>query len=166
MSIPLIQKPEKDDINTSIIAIKRNIERINMLLGLSNSEEIDTSEFVKKSEITDEVTIGNMQSVTSNAVAEALQNVSSEVSQAIQNERTTYYGTLTRGTVYVQGYQAGIICALRNNVGCGVFAFTTGGSSNGFATLNLLAGNNISSYISRVNSIVSIDSGTITVLKW
>lgn len=95
MSIPLIQKPEKDDINTSIIAIKRNIERINMLLGLSNSEEIDTSEFVKKSDIVDvveagnmnpvtsnavvpvdEVAIGNMQSVSSNSVAEAFNNIS------------------------------------------------------------------------------------------
>jgi len=71
MSIPLVQKAEKDDINTSIIAIKRNIERINMLLGLSNSEDIDTSEFVKKSDIVDEVTLDNMQSVTSNAVAVA-----------------------------------------------------------------------------------------------
>ena len=79
MSIPLIQKPEKDDINTSIIAIKRNIERINMLLGLSNSEEIDTSEFVKKSDIVDEVTVGNMQSVTSNAVAECLRYSTDEV---------------------------------------------------------------------------------------
>ena len=72
MSIPLVQEATKDAINTSIIAIKRNIERINMLLGLSNSEEIDTSEFVKKSNIVDEVTVGNMQSVTSNAVAEAV----------------------------------------------------------------------------------------------
>ncbi len=75
MSIPLIQKPDKDDINTSIIAIKRNIERINMLLGLSNSEEIDTSVFATKEELqalepVDEVTVDNMQSVTSNAVAE------------------------------------------------------------------------------------------------
>ena len=77
MSIPLIQKPEKDDINTSIIAIKRNIERINMLLGLSNSEEIDTSKFATKEELqqavtdlqpVDEVTVDNMHSVSSNAV--------------------------------------------------------------------------------------------------
>ena len=72
MSIPLVQNNEKDSINTSIIAIKRNIERINMLLGLSNSEEIDTSEFVKKSDIVDEVTLGNMQSVSSDAVAKSL----------------------------------------------------------------------------------------------
>lgn len=37
MSIPLVQKAEKDDINTSIIAIKRYIDRINQLLGLSDS---------------------------------------------------------------------------------------------------------------------------------
>lgn len=79
MSIPLVQNNEKDSINTSIIAIKRNIERINMLLGLSNSEEIDTSEFVKKSDIVDEVTVGNMHSVTSNAVAEVLSLKDTEV---------------------------------------------------------------------------------------
>lgn len=74
MSIPLVQNNEKDSINTSIIAIKRQIERINMLLGLSNSEEIDTSKFATKEELqalepVDEVTIDNMHSVTSNAVA-------------------------------------------------------------------------------------------------
>ena len=80
MSIPLVQNNEKDSINTSIIAIKRNIERINMLLGLSNSEEIDTSKFATKEELqqavtdlapVDEVTVDNMHSVTSNAVATA-----------------------------------------------------------------------------------------------
>jgi hypothetical protein len=81
MSIPLIQKPEKDDINTSIIAIKRNIERINMLLGLVDNDSPDLSGFATKQELqdavtelqpVDEVTVGNMHSVTSNAVAEAL----------------------------------------------------------------------------------------------
>ena len=84
MSIPLIQKPDKDDINTSIIAIKRNIERINMLLGLSNSEEIDTSKFATKEELqqavtdlqpVDEVAVDNMHSVTSNAVANAVKTI-------------------------------------------------------------------------------------------
>ena len=79
MSIPLIQKPEKDDINTSIIAIKRNIERINMLLGLVDNDSPDLSGFATKQELqdavtelqpVDEVTSGNMHSVTSNAVAE------------------------------------------------------------------------------------------------
>ena len=80
MSIPLVQENTKDAINTSIIAIKRNIERINNLLGLSGSEEIDTSIFATKEELdaleaalqpVDEVTVDNMQSVTSNAVAES-----------------------------------------------------------------------------------------------
>ncbi len=84
MSIPLAKDNSKDSINTSIIAIKRQIERINALLGLSNSEEIDTSVFATKTELedavtqvetdlapVDEVTADNMHSVTSNAVAEA-----------------------------------------------------------------------------------------------
>ena len=88
MSIPLVQNNEKDAINTSIIAIKRNIERINMLLGLSNSEEIDTSKFATKDELqqavtdlqpVDEVALDNMHSVTSNAVAKAISYISSEV---------------------------------------------------------------------------------------
>jgi hypothetical protein len=78
MSIPLVQNNEKDSINTSIIAIKRNIERINMLLGLVDNDSPDLSGFATKQELqdavtelqpVDEVTVGNMQSVTSNAVA-------------------------------------------------------------------------------------------------
>ena len=81
MSIPLVQNNEKDSINTSIIAIKRNIERINMLLGLVDSGSPDLSGLATKQELedaitqvetdlapVDEVTSGNMHSVTSNAV--------------------------------------------------------------------------------------------------
>lgn len=81
MSIPLVQDSNKDSINTSIIAIKRNIERINMLLGLvdSGGSDPDLSGLATKQELqdavnslqpVDEVTLDNMQSVTSNAVAE------------------------------------------------------------------------------------------------
>ena len=93
MSIPLVQNNEKDSINTSIIAIKRQIERINALLGLSNSEEIDTSVFATKTELedavtqvetdlapVDEVTADNMQSVTSNAVAQKISSLGLSVS--------------------------------------------------------------------------------------
>lgn len=78
MSIPLVQEATKDAINTSIIAIKRNIERINMLLGLVDNDSPDLSGFATKQELqdavtelqpVDEVTVGNMHSVTSNAVA-------------------------------------------------------------------------------------------------
>ena len=81
MSIPLINEVNKNDINTSIIAIKKNIERINTLLGLNNTEEIDTSIFATKEELeqaetdlapVDEVTSGNMHAATSNIVAKIL----------------------------------------------------------------------------------------------
>lgn len=87
MSIPLIQETTKDAINTSIIAIKRNIERINMLLGLVDNDSPDLSGLATKQELedaitqvetdlapVDEVTSGNMQSVTSNAVANYVDN--------------------------------------------------------------------------------------------
>ncbi len=70
MSIPLVQNNEKDSINTSIIAIKKNLERINSILGLVDSgSDIDTSEFVKKSDVVDVIQSDNMNPVTSNAVA-------------------------------------------------------------------------------------------------
>ena len=94
MSIPLVRNNTKDAINTSIIAIKKNLERINSLLGLADSSEPDLSGLATKQELedavseindtidevetslqpVDTVTSGNMHSVTSNAVASALSN--------------------------------------------------------------------------------------------
>ena len=108
MSIPLAKDNSKDSINTSIIAIKRNIERINMLLGLSNSEEIDTSEFVKKSDIVDEVTVGNMHSVTSNAVAEKIKGLIKHYDMSVGNKIVSinnylYLGSILQGKI-ILGY--------------------------------------------------------------
>ena len=73
MNIPLVQNNDKDSINTSIIAIKKNLERINSILGLADGgSDIDTSEFVKKSDVVDVVQSDNMNPVTSNAVANDL----------------------------------------------------------------------------------------------
>ena len=105
MSIPLVQNNEKDSINTSIIAIKRNIERINMLLGLSNSEEIDTSKFATKEELqqavtdlqpVDEVAVDNMHSVTSNAVAKLFSaNIdNTKFTLTTTNQQAQYTGLL------------------------------------------------------------------------
>ena len=58
MSIPLVQNNEKDAINTSIIAIKRQIDRINQLLGLSDSgssSDPDLSGLATKQELQDAV---------------------------------------------------------------------------------------------------------------
>jgi hypothetical protein len=90
MSIPLVRNNTKDAINTSIIAIKKNLERINTLLGLVDSSEPDLSGLATKQELedtvteinntidevetslqpVDTVTSGDMHSVTSNAVAQ------------------------------------------------------------------------------------------------
>ena len=92
MSIPLVRNNTKDAINTSIIAIKKNLERINSLLGLMDSSEPDLSGFATKQELedavteinntidevetslqpVDTVTSGDMHSVTSNAVNTAI----------------------------------------------------------------------------------------------
>ena len=56
MSIPLVRNNTKDAINTSIIAIKKNLERINSLLGLVDSGEQDLSGLATKQELEDAVT--------------------------------------------------------------------------------------------------------------
>lgn len=113
MSIPLVQENTKDAINTSIIAIKRNIERINNLLGLSGSEEIDTSIFATKEELealenalqpVDEVTVDNMQSVTSNAVARAINVPKSVCSQVIWGGGGWYGPNTTQVVAVSYGY--------------------------------------------------------------
>jgi hypothetical protein len=113
MSIPLIQEATKDAINTSIIAIKRNIERINMLLGLVDSGSPDLSGLATKQELqdaitelqpVDEVTIDNMHSVTSNSVAEALGEW-----ETVATDNSTYIirGIETITGTYLQGHFQG-----------------------------------------------------------
>ena len=72
MSIPLIQDNQKDSINASLIAIKREEERLQALIAEADEKIAQLNELkVNKSDIVDEVTLNNMQSVTSNAVAVA-----------------------------------------------------------------------------------------------
>ena len=114
MSIPLVQDNEKDSINTSIIAIKRNIERINMLLGLVDNDSPDLSGFATKQELqdavtdlqpVDEVTVGNMQSVTSNAVAEKIAPLERQETVAINWTIGTFKGITYKqnNIIYIQG---------------------------------------------------------------
>ena len=113
MSIPLIQETTKDAINTSIIAIKRNIERINMLLGLVDSGSPDLSGLATKQELedavnslqpVDEVALNNMHSVTSNAVAKANSYV---VGQEVKTGGKFFDGTNWKD-VYRKEYYATI----------------------------------------------------------
>lgn len=110
MSIPLINEVNKNDINTSIIAIKKDLERINTLLGLNNTEEIDTSVFATKEELeqaktdlapVDTVTSGNMQSVTSNAVSKAIGLLDEETISGNYFAVTRYSKTFVIPTVTV-----------------------------------------------------------------
>ena len=132
MSIPLVQNNEKDSINTSIIAIKRNIERINMLLGLVDSGSPDLSGLATKQELedaitqvetdlapVDEVTSGNMQSVTSNAVAGALENGTEANKVFTQNGKTTFYGIQKWGKLRICTVE------IQNPTGSGVGTFNS-----------------------------------------
>jgi hypothetical protein len=66
--VPLVKANNIHDINTSIIAIKKQLKQLNEAVGLIDMPTIDTSIFVKKSEVVDVVEEGNMNPVTSNAV--------------------------------------------------------------------------------------------------
>ena len=68
--VPLIQSVDLNAINTSIIAIKKQLKQINEVLGLIDVPDAqDLSPYVKKTDIVDVIESGNMNPVTSNAVA-------------------------------------------------------------------------------------------------
>lgn len=73
MAIPLIQNVEKQDINTSIIAIKKELQT---LQDKETAVDIDLSDYVKKDDVADVVEADNLNPVTSNAVAQALEDLS------------------------------------------------------------------------------------------
>jgi hypothetical protein len=130
MSIPLVQDNEKDSINTSIIAIKRNIERINMLLGLVDNDSPDLSGFATKQELqdavtelqpVDEVTVGNMQSVTSNAVAvafgewELLWSSGSSTVKGVETKNGKYLALNIQGFFSGTLYPGSLLLTITNN---------------------------------------------------
>ena len=71
--VPLIQKADINSINTSIIAIKKQLKQLTEAVGLIDVPDIpDLSPFVKKTDVVDVVEADNMNPVTSNAVAEVV----------------------------------------------------------------------------------------------
>ena len=149
MSIPLVQEATKDAINTSIIAIKRNIERINMLLGLVDSGSPDLSGLATKQELedaitqvetdlapVDEVTSGNMQSVTSNAVAKATEfkffyrgiGANSKTLPESFKELFIVAGNTTGGYTYLN-FTGHILYENLPNSGTKIYEFGCGGAS-------------------------------------
>ena len=112
--VPLVQKADINSINTSIIAIKKQLKQLNEALGLVDVPSIDTSVFVKKSDVVDVVEADNMNPVTSNAVAEVadslepvdevtsgnMQSVTSNaVYNALKNIAFVYYDANTNRSV-------------------------------------------------------------------
>lgn len=68
--VPLVKDNKINDINTSIIAIKKQLKQLNEAVGLIDIPDMpDLSPYIKKSDIVDAVTSGDMHPVTSNAVA-------------------------------------------------------------------------------------------------
>ncbi|MBO7714201.1 MAG: hypothetical protein J6S85_11560 [Methanobrevibacter sp.] len=72
--VPLVNANDINSINTSIIAIKKQLMQLNEAVGLIDTPDvnIDFNPFVKKSDVVNTVQSGNMNPVTSNAVANAL----------------------------------------------------------------------------------------------
>lgn len=87
--VPLVKANNIHDINTSIIAIKKQLKQLNEAVGLIDMPTIDTSIFVKKSEVVDVIEEGNMNPVTSNAVVPVDEvtsgNIHSVTSNAVYN---------------------------------------------------------------------------------
>ena len=79
--VPLVNANDINSINTSIIAIKKQLMQLNEAVGLIDTPDvnIDLIPFVKKTDIVNTVQSGNLNPVTSNAVATALSYSLSEV---------------------------------------------------------------------------------------
>lgn len=82
--VPLIQNVQKNDINTSIIAIKKQLKQLIEAVGLIESPNSpDMSPYVKKTDIVDYVQIGNQNPVTSNGVYVALTELEERIDENI-----------------------------------------------------------------------------------
>lgn len=77
MTIPLVDNNGKDSINTSVIAIKKEIEQIESLLQNARNKlkSLSDNDFLYRSDLTDTVTVGDNQPVTSNAVADKINSL-------------------------------------------------------------------------------------------
>ncbi len=78
--VPLVNVNDINSINTSIIAIKKQLMQLNEAVRLIDTPNvnIDLTPFVKKTDVVDVVQSGNLNPVTSNAVATALSYSTSE----------------------------------------------------------------------------------------
>ena len=91
-TIPLVQSNEKEAINTSIIAIRKNLEKINEVLGLIDTSDnsTDLSIYVKKADVANVVEENNLNPITSNAVFKNRPSVKKIFDQNATSTSSTY----------------------------------------------------------------------------
>ncbi len=131
--VPLVNANDINSINTSIIAIKKQLRQLNEAVGLIDTPDvnIDLAPFVKKSDVVDVVQSGNLNPVTSNAVAEKFkENVCiHSIKVSYQESVTIPFGNWGFG--YCNG----------NIDGSGNFAFEFSKSGSSYAVKNSSLGN-------------------------
>lgn len=92
--VPLIQKADINSINTSIIAIKKQLKQLTEAVGLIDVPDMpDLSPFVKKTDVADVVEADNMNPVTSNAVAGLFYTITTTTN----NDATVKYVDMPNG---------------------------------------------------------------------
>lgn len=91
-TIPLVQSNEKEAINTSIIAIRKNLEKINEVLGLIDTSDnsTDLSIYVKKADVANVVEENNLNPITSNAVFKNRPSIKKIFDQNATSTSSTY----------------------------------------------------------------------------
>ena len=100
--IPLVKTNNINDINTSLIAIRKHLQFINsMVCSIDTSTAPDLIPFVKKTDVVDVVESGNNNPVTSNAVEESCLKV------------TTISGSTTDGGGYFELKKCGKLVTLQ-----------------------------------------------------
>lgn len=107
--VPLIQKADINSINTSIIAIKKQLKQLTEAVGLIDIPDMpDLSPFVKKTDVADVVEADNMNPVTSNAVAEyTVDEVTSGNMHSVSSNAVA--GALSQLTDIVNGKMSWIV---------------------------------------------------------
>lgn len=124
--VPLVQKNDINSINTSLIAIKKQLKQLTEAVGLIDVPDLpDLSPYVKKTDVVDVVEAGNMNPVTSNAVVPVdevavgnMHSVSSNaVAETLKGDNETISGVIFSkigNLVAVKAY--GITCQTLRNI--------------------------------------------------
>ena len=99
-NIPLVDNNDKNSINTSVIAIKKEIEQIEGLLQNARNKlkSLSDNDFLYRSDLTDTVESGNKNPVTSNGVAGAIASVETDVSGKVDKSKSVSVGTTNQTT--------------------------------------------------------------------